>query len=164
MDMLGIYLNDHLGGSTLGVELVKRATGNNQGTEYGATLAVLAREIEEDRDTLLRLMDELGFGKDRLKVTGGWVAEKLGRLKLNGSLVDYSPLSRLVELEGLYLGVTGKLALWTNLRASLGDRVGDVNLVELADRARSQGGRLEDLRSRAAAEALATARGQPGLS
>ncbi len=162
--LLAIYLNDHLAGSTVGVELARRARGANGGSELGQLLDRLVREIEEDRDTLLRLMDELGFGKDRLKVTGGWVAEKLGRLKLNGSLVDYSPLSRLVELEGLYLGVTGKLALWTNLRASLGDRVGDVNLVELADRARSQGGRLEDLRSRAAAEALATARGQPGLS
>lgn len=162
MDMLGIYLNDHLGGSTLGVELVKRAAGSNQDNEYGATLAVLAREIEEDRDTLLRLMDDLGFGKDHLKVTGGWVAEKLGRLKLNGSLVAYSPLSRLVEFEGLYLGVTGKLSLWTNLRASLGDRVGGVNLVELADQARSQQSRLEELRSRAAAEALGTARVDSG--
>jgi hypothetical protein len=155
MEALAIYLNDHLAGATVGVELVKRAAGSNEDNEYGAALAVLAREIEEDRDALLRLLDELGFSKDHFKVTGGWIAEKLGRLKLNGSLLGYSPLSRLIELEGLNLGVTGKLALWTNVRASLGDRVGDVDLVELAERARSQQERLEDLRSRAAAEALA---------
>ena len=40
-------------------------------------------------------------------MVAGWVAEKAGRLKLNGSLLTYSPLSRLVELEGLSLGVEG---------------------------------------------------------
>lgn len=37
------------------------------------------------------------------------VAEKLGRLKPNGQLHGYSPLSRVIELEGLYLGISGKL-------------------------------------------------------
>jgi len=155
-EKLAIYLNDHLAGATVGLELAKRAAGTNEDGTYGAALAVLAREIEEDRDALLRLIEELGYGKDRLKVTGGWVAEKVGRLKLNGSLLEYSPLSRLIELEGLYLGVTGKLSLWTNVRASLGDRVGDVDLVELAERAESQRSRLQDLRTEAAAEAFAT--------
>lgn len=155
-EKLAIYLNDHLAGATVGLELAKRAAGANEDGTYGAALAVLAREIEEDRDALLRLIEELGYGKDRLKVTGGWVAEKVGRLKLNGSLLEYSPLSRLIELEGLYLGVTGKLSLWTNVRASLGDRVGDVDLIELAERAESQRSRLQDLRTEAAAEAFAT--------
>lgn len=159
-DKLAIYLNDHLAGSTIGLELVKRAAGSNQESSYGAALAVLAREIEEDRDALLRLIDHLGFAKDHLKVTGGWMAEKFGRLKLNGSLLEYSPLSRLIEVEGLYLGVTGKLALWRNVRAALGDRVGDVDLVELAERAESQRSRLEDLRTEAAAEAFGS-RGVP---
>lgn len=156
-DKLAIYLNDHLAGSTAGLELAKRAAGANEDSPYGAALSVLAREIEEDRDSLLQLLEELGYGKDRVKVTGGWIAEKFGRLKLNGSLLEYSPLSRLIELEGLYLGVTGKLSLWTNVRASLGDRIGAVDLVELAERAESQRGRLEDLRTDAAAEALSSA-------
>lgn len=161
MDQLAIYLNDHLAGSTLGVELVKRAAGSNEDSSYGPELRRLTGEIEEDRDSLLRVIEELGFSKDRLKVTGGWVAEKLGRLKLNGSLLEYSPLSRLIEIEGLYLGVTGKLALWENLKASLGDRVGDVDLAALAERATSQRTRLADLRTQAAAEALG---GQAGSS
>lgn len=151
---LAIYLNDHLAGSTLGLELAKRAAGSNEESSYGAALAALTIEIEEDRDALLRLIEHLGFREDHLKVTGGWIAEKLGRLKLNGSLLEYSPLSRLIELEGLYLGVTGKLSLWENLRASLGDRVGDVDLAELAARADSQRTSLGDLRTQAAAEAL----------
>ena len=43
-------------------------------------------------------MDDLGVGS-RAKDGAAWVAEKLGRLKTNGQLTGYSPLSRLVELE-----------------------------------------------------------------
>ncbi len=54
-------------------------------------------------------MEKLQVKRDHLKVLAGWVAEKLGRLKPNGQLLGYSPLSRLVELEALALGITGKL-------------------------------------------------------
>ena len=47
------------------------------------------------------IMQDLGFGGDRLKNVGAWTLEKAGRLKLNGELTSYSPLSRVVELEGL---------------------------------------------------------------
>jgi hypothetical protein len=116
---LSIYLNDHLAGSTVGRDLAHRAAGSNSGSEYGAFLQGLAREIEEDRETLLALMRDLGVGTDRAKVAGAWAAEKLGRLKPNGHLLGYSPLSRVVELEGLLLGVRGKQALWRAL-AELG--------------------------------------------
>jgi len=152
---LATYLNDHLGGSTGGLELVKRASRSNGGNEYGPVLAELVREIEEDRNALLELMAELDVGRDRVKVLAGWAGEKAGRLKPNGSLVSYSPLSRLIEIEGLVIGVTGKLSLWENLREILGDRVGGVDLVELAERARSQRARLDALRAAAAPEALA---------
>jgi len=91
--LLGIYLNDHLAGSTVGVELAKRARGANEGTEYGDVLDGIVREIEEDRGTLQRLMDDLGIKRDHPKVLAGWVAEKLGRLKPNGQILGYSPLS-----------------------------------------------------------------------
>ena len=58
------------------------------------------RQIEEDVDALRDLMARLGVKPDRVKEAMGWTAEKLGRLKLNGQLLGYSPLSRLVELEG----------------------------------------------------------------
>ena len=155
MSHLATYLNDHLGGSTGGLELAKRARGSNVGNEYGEVLAELAEEIGDDRDALIDLMEQLGIGRDRVKVAAGWIGEKAGRLKPNGSLLSYSPLSRLIELEGLTIGVTGKLSLWENLRASIGDRVGDVDFVELAERARSQRARLDALRASAAAEAFA---------
>ena len=154
MDKLSIYLNDHLAGSTVGVELVKRCRDANGGTTYGPVLERLAREIEGDRDALQRLIEEQGFNRDRVKVGAGWLAEKFGRLKLNGSLLGYSPLSRLIELEGLFLGVSGKLSMWRNLRAAgVGPRSADLD--ELIKRAESQRRTLETLRSRAAEEAFA---------
>ena len=112
---LATYLNDHLLGSTVGMELVRRAARENQGSELGDFLTGLAREIEDDRDTLLALMGELGVKPDRLKVAAGWTTEKLGRLKPNAQLRGYSPLSPLVELEGLLIGIQGKQAMWRAL-------------------------------------------------
>jgi hypothetical protein len=112
---LATYLNDHLLGSTAGLELARRAARENQASELGEFLTGLAREIEDDRDTLLALMSELGVTPDRLKVAAGWTAEKLGRLKPNGQLRGYSPLSPLVEHEGLLTGIQGKLAVWRAL-------------------------------------------------
>ena len=113
--LLAIYLNDHLAGSTGGHELAKRAAAGNRGNTHGAFLERLAAEIGEDRATLISIMRALGVRVDRVKVLGGWAAEKVGRLKLNGRVTGYSPLSRVVELEGLTLGVHGKLELWRKL-------------------------------------------------
>ncbi len=155
MSELAIYLNDHLAGSTVGVELAKRAAKANEGTEYGPELARIADEIDTDREELKTMLAELEIGEDKLKTSAGWLAEKFGRLKLNGSLLSYSPLSRLIELEGLFLGVNGKRSMWLNVQSSLGARVKSVDLADLIARAESQAERLETLRHAAAAEALA---------
>jgi hypothetical protein len=149
---LAIYLNDHLAGATAGVELARRAASSNAGSDYGDVLSGIAREIEEDRAALEQLMGDLDIGRDRVKVAAAWVGEKAGRLKLNGSLFSYSPLSRLEELEFLLLGVSGKLAMWRALDHAA--HLGDAKLSELEARAESQRERLEALRLRAAREAL----------
>ncbi len=154
--LLGIYLNDHLGGSTTGIELAKRACSANQGTELGRFLASLVSDIDSDRRALEGIMDDLGISRDRAKVAGGWAIEKLGRLKLNGQLRGYSPLSRLVELEGLALGVTGKLAVWKALRllADGEPALDAAALDKLVERAEEQQRGLEEQRLAAAREAL----------
>ena len=118
--MLAIYLNDHRAGSTVGLELARRARGSNEGTQLGVFLEQLVAEIEQDRETLEQVMDAVGAGRDRLKATAAWAGEKVGRLKLNGRLLSYSPLSRVVELESLSVGIEGKACLWKMLR-ELGD-------------------------------------------
>jgi len=156
-DPLAIYLNDHLAGSTAGVELARRAASNNAGNEYGRVLSDLAREIEEDRATLEALMDRLDVGRDRVKTAAAWVAERAGRLKPNGHLLTYSPLSRLEEIEFLLLGVSGKLSMWRALDHAIHERLGGIELSQLEARAESQRERLEALRLRAADEALTAA-------
>jgi hypothetical protein len=153
---LPTYLNDHLAGSTAGVELARRAAASNRGSSYGRVLTELAEEIAEDRQTLERIMDRLGARRDRTKVLAAWSAEKLGRLKLNGRLLGYSPLSRLEELEALALGVHGKLLLWESLARTHADdaRLKEFDLAGLQQRARSQQRRLDRQRREAAAEAL----------
>jgi hypothetical protein len=157
MTLLHTYLNDHLAAATAACELVKRAAGSNRDSSYGSFLRRLAGEIEEDRESLIAIMRALDVGIDRLKIVGGWGAEKLGRLKLNGRLVGYSPLSRVVELEVLALGVSGKLALWRTLERLKQDEPGltATDLPRLAARAERQLEELEKHRLRAATEAFA---------
>ena len=153
---LGIYLNDHLAGSIAGIELAKRSAASNEGNEYGDFLSKLRIDIEEDQVALVKLMEHLGIRKDILKDAAAWMSEKVGRLKLNGQLVGYSDLSRLIELEGLYLGVQGKSSLFTNLKALNLPEVASsgVDLNELISRAESQLSSIEDYRTRAAERAL----------
>ncbi len=152
--MLQTYLQDHHAGSTAGLELARRTAGANEGTEYGPELRSIADEIAEDRETLERLMEHFDVGPNRIKDAGAWALEKVGRLKPNNAILSYSPLSRVVELEGLVTGVTGKLALWEALRANFGDAVGGIEFAPLSARAESQRERLEALRRRAAVEAF----------
>jgi hypothetical protein len=153
---LATYLNDHLGGSVTGRELARRTLSHNRGNEYGVALERVLRQIEEDTDSLLELMRRLDVKPDRIKERVGWAAEKVGRLKLNGQLLGYSPLSRLVELEALMLGISGKLAMWHALRLALGDdpRIEGVDVEQLTERAKQQRATVEGLRRRAAVEAL----------
>jgi hypothetical protein len=154
--LLAIYLNDHLAGATAGRELSRRAAASNRGTSYEGFLEDLAREIQEDRESLLTIVRALQIRVDPLKLAGAWGAEKLGRLKLNGRLRGYSPLSRVVELEALALGVHGKLALWRSLQAldPLPPPLQAAGLPELAARAERQLEGLEEHRMRAVVEAL----------
>jgi hypothetical protein len=154
--LLGIYLNDHLAGSVVGVELARRSASENEGTELGSFLATLVKEIEADRDALMGVMDDFGIAKDPIKRAGAWVVEKAGRLKPNGQLRGYSPLSPLVELEGLALGITGKLALWKSLRmvADQEPLLNAASLERLADRAKEQQVQVEERRLEAARNAF----------
>lgn len=142
---LAVYLNDHLAGATVGHELAKRAASSNEGNDYGVFLAGLENEIAEDRAALVQLMERLEIKQDRLKTTGAYLGEKLGRLKPNAHLVGYSPLSRVVELEFLLLGVTGKLGMWRALLevAESDERLDAGELTTLVERAERQRDELE---------------------
>jgi hypothetical protein len=153
---LRIYMNDQL---ALGVgwrELARRAQGQNEGTALGDALAGVATGIAEDIETFEAIMGRLGLGRDRVKPLLATVAERIGRLKLNGQLRGYSPLSRFVELDVLAMGIEGKKILWANLRdfAGLRARLPDVDFDALIERAARQRAELEPFRVLAGRESF----------
>lgn len=154
-ELLAIYLNDHLAGATVGVELARRLRGSNEGDpEFGPALAEICAEIEADRETLKEVIDRLGMDRGKLKPLVATLGERLGRLKPNGQLRGYSPLSRLDELELLQIGVVGKRRLWRALEHTHADDLPDFEFGALAERATEQLRRLEALHLKAAALAL----------
>jgi hypothetical protein len=154
--LLAIYLNDHFAGSVAGLALARRCFINNQPGELGTFLRGLIAEIADDQETLSRLMDELSISRSKAKIAAAWTAERIGRLKLNGRVTGYSPLSRLIELEGLSIGIEGKRMLWLTLaRIRATDyRQSPHDFEGLAERARTQRERLEPYRKAAAVDAL----------
>jgi hypothetical protein len=152
---LPIYLNDHLAGATAALELAKRAASENEGSVLGDFLSALSREIEADKRSLEEIMRVLGASIDHTKVAAGWLGEKAGRLKLNGHLFSLSPLSPLVELEVLALGIEGKLGLWLALAETVASELPLATLEELIARAELQREEIEPYRLAAAAVALA---------
>ena len=155
--LVRIYLQDHHAGSTTGLELARRIHGSNRDNEYGEAMAKLVDDIAADRKSLESVMDDLGFGADTIKDAGAWALEKVGRLKMNGQVSGYSPLSRVVELEGLMTGITGKIGLWAALLQIAPDepRLDVARLERLRERGESQRATVEELRERAARDAFA---------
>ncbi|MFJ4775709.1 hypothetical protein [Streptomyces sp. NPDC088762] len=154
--LLGIYLNDHLAGAYAGVELLKRAAKSHRGSPIGHQLERLAREAGEDRESLKEIMRTLDVPERRSRAALGRLAEKAGRLKLNGHLFSRSPLSDVLEMEALRLGVQGKRSGWLTLRAlaETDDRIDTARLARLLERAEEQAETLEELRTRCAVRAL----------
>lgn len=152
--LLAIYLNDHLAGSMVGVGLVRRAQASNEGSELGRDLAEAGAEIEDLQAVLRRLMEHLDVTESRIKPAGAWFAEKLGRLKLNGRLRGYSPLSRVVELEGLCTGLSGQILLWRAMERTFGSDLPGFDFAALAERADAQRQLLEAHRLEAAKTAF----------
>jgi hypothetical protein len=138
------YLNDHYTGSVAAIDLVEHGARRYAGSELGAFLAGLAREIEADRDALRAVMGVAGARPHRTKHVTAWIAEKAMRLKMRR---DPQPL---MLLETLALGIHGKLLGWRALAAA--GNPTRAPLDDLIARAESQLAQVEDHRLAAARE------------
>lgn len=98
-------------------------------------------------------MRQLNVAPSPIKVGFVRIAELLGRLKLNGRVFRRSPLSRVLELEMLVVGIRGKEALWTALLAS-GLSIQGIELHALVESAKEQGRSVEEQRVSAVASAF----------
>jgi hypothetical protein len=149
---LNTYLNDHLAGSVLALELLGKAQEQNAGTPLEGVLARLHDEIEADQAVLKDVIARLGGGENPVKKAVAWMGEKLARLKTDNAPFQYTDLTRLEELELLLLGVRGKLALWEVLEelAATDERLTGFDFGQLSARAREQLGEIERQRRNAA--------------
>jgi hypothetical protein len=154
--LLAIYLNDQLAMGVAWRELARRSQRANGGSELGEALARVAIGIAEDVDTFQDLMRRLRVRRNPVKAAFAAGAERLARLKFNGHLSTYSPLSRFEELEFLVMGIQGKKQLWDTLSglAGLGSRLPDVDFQHLVDRAEHQLSVLEPYRVQAGIDAF----------
>jgi hypothetical protein len=157
--LLQSYLSDHMAGSAGGLALARRIAEEHTDEEVGGIVGRIAADLEAERDVLDRIVRHLGLRTSTTKEVTARVGELLGRTKLNGQLTGTSPLSLLVELEGLLLGVTGRRALWRTLRVVLSADAlpADVDLDALEARADGHREVLEELRLEAARAALGDA-------
>jgi hypothetical protein len=156
-NLLAIYLNDQLAMGVAWRQLARRSARQNRDGEIGAVLDRVATEIAQDVETFRQIMRQLRVRTNPAKPVFAWGAERLARLKLNGRLWTYSPLSRFEELEFLAMGIDGKQQLWTTLRdlAGLADRLPDADFDRLIRRAEEQRAVLEPFRVQAGIDAFA---------
>jgi hypothetical protein len=153
---LHVYLNDHRSGAVMGVALARKLRSRFEGTDRGPFYTQLTGDVEADLDTLDTLMASLQVPHNVVKHAGGWVGEKVSRLKLNSWWNGSARLTVMLEIEMLALGVEGKLSLWRSLQAVAGSRpeLNAAPLDALAARAEQQRSDLERERIREAEAVL----------
>jgi hypothetical protein len=153
---LHTYLNDHLAGSVMALELLDHFAAAATTPDARQFFTELRSEIAADQESLQELLRRLGGKESVVRQAGAWLAEKFGRVKLR---VDDAVEGRLRALEGLEtlaLGIQGKLALWIALE-SVRDHFAELREVDLArlqGRARDQHAKVETRRLAAARECL----------
>ncbi|MFI6095457.1 SRPBCC family protein [Lentzea sp. NPDC051213] len=148
-ELLGIYLNDHLAGAIAGTELARRISRTHP------ELRILADDVEADRKELLAVMQASGVEPRQHKAAIGWLTEKAGRLKFNGRLLGRSPLSDVLELETMRMGIEGKAAMWRTLQSLPG--IDAERMDRLLQRAESQAVLVDQYRLHLAPKAFTAA-------
>jgi hypothetical protein len=153
---LNTYLNDHLAGATFGSDLAEQLQSLAEEGTLSQLMQWLAPQVEEDRQTLLDLMDRLDIPKSTLKQATTWLAEKASRPKFGGLTASENGVGTLMAIETMSLGVEGKLSLWIAL-GEVADRYPQLRTLDLSgltERARAQRDGLERERLAAARRAL----------
>jgi hypothetical protein len=157
-ESLTTYLNDHLAGSVVALELLDHLEREGAGTAEASTLADVHADIVADRQELEAFMAQRGIAVSEPRKATGWLVEKLSEIKLRLDDSGDGALQRLEALETISLGIAGKEALWHALAAAAEDapELGGLDYARLGRRAEAQRAVVESLRLHAAKEALGT--------
>jgi hypothetical protein len=155
-EILTTYLNDHLAGSVVAIELLDHLRELSKGTEQEGLFTVLKSEIEEDQKVLQGLLRGVGGKESRVRKAAAWLTEKVGEAKLKLDDSGSGELRLLEALETLELGILGKLALWRALgvAADLVPEIRKLDLGRLEGRATEQHDRVETERLKVARAAF----------
>lgn len=158
IENLTTYLNDHLAGSVVAIQLIEHLADLSEGTEREAFFLTLRDEIEEDQEVLKQLLRALGGKESRTRNAAAWLTEKVGQAKLKLDDPGSGQLRLLEALEMLGLGIEGKLALWhaLSIAAEQVAPIRQLDLRQLELRARDQHDRVEAQRLQAARAAFGT--------
>jgi hypothetical protein len=145
---LRIYLQDHHAAAVAGVRRARQLAEAERASADGETLARIAADIDEDRRTLESILRTNHVAANPAKDALSVAAELAARLKPNGSVVQRSPLTTLIELEAMQMAARGKRCLWQALGAAGIDVGPAVDLDELVKRADDQLVALTDVHER----------------
>ena len=153
---IATYLNDHLAGSVVAVELLEHMESAHAGTALESVFAALRADIEEDRKVLESLMNRLDVAQSSTRKATAWLTEKVTEIKLRVDDPAGGALRLLEASEAVSLGIEGKLGLWRALAvvAKEEPRLRVVDYDRLIERAVDQRDRAEEVRLEAAKRAL----------
>ncbi|HEY8188401.1 MAG TPA: hypothetical protein VIF64_20190 [Pyrinomonadaceae bacterium] len=154
---IATYLNDHLSGAVIAIELLEHLEGGYANTPIAEFFSKLRAEIEADRQELESLMDHLQIAQSRTRKASAWFAEKFTELKLRLDDRAGGDLRLFESLEALSLGIEGKRSLWLALSkvAEETPTLRAVDYERLTQRAEEQRSRVEVMRLDTARTALA---------
>jgi hypothetical protein len=153
---IATYLNDHLAGSVVAVELMENLEEVYADTPVAEFITRLHADIEADRQELKDLMDRLQVSESTTRKASAWLTEKLTQLKLRLDDPTRGDLRLFESLEALSLGIEGKRCLWLGLSAAaeVSPRLRIADYERLKQRAEEQRERVERKRLEVAKAAL----------
>src|ERR1043166_4845214 len=153
---LATYLNDHLAGSVVALELLEHLEAVHSEDPLRDYFRELRADIAADRDELEALMKALNIDQSRTRKASAWLAEKFTELKLRFDDPKAGALLLLEWLEALSLGIEGKRGLWKALAATsqTTPSLQTADYDRLQQRAQQQRDRVEELRIKTALTAL----------
>ena len=163
---LGKYLNDHLAGSTMAINLLQHLERTHRGKDMHWFLVTLRSDVVADRVSLEGVMERAQVKKHRRRTTAAWLIEKLTRLKLRAGSNGDGALQFLEGLELVQVGIEGKRELWRALAATSEQMpvLKGIDFGQLIQRAEEQHERVEGLRIETAKAALVNDRDHSDLT
>src|ERR1044071_4468697 len=126
---IATYLNDHLAGSVIALELLEHLEAAHAGTPLESFLAELRADVTADRHELEGLMQQLHIAESRTRKATAWLSEKFTEVKLRLDDSSGGALRLLEAFELLSFGIEGKRGMWLAL-ATVAEQADWLRLVD----------------------------------